>query len=195
VPLSKKLPTVAESTKHRKPAASKPSKKSQPTTKESTKQRSSTTQKPSKAKHPKHVETSDADAIAMEQGTYMHEELAERGYSQRDEAVLTEQKLAAYCAQKGHDESEDDDDSEEDNDDDDEDQLEEDDEDDEDEDEDEEDQEAGRPRRPASSDPRNPAQDTLLDELLGPDADSSHPNGNFRAHYEDCTLASLYCIY
>jgi hypothetical protein len=159
------------------------------------KQRSSS-QNPPKAKH-----VTDADALAMKEGVYFHEELANIGYSQRDEALLTSQKLAAYHAQKGHNKIEADDEEEEDDDDDDEEQEDDELEEDGDEDSEEseesqaEDEEAGRPRRLASSDPRKPTQDALLDKLLGPDADSSHPDGNFLARYENCTLASLYCIY
>jgi hypothetical protein len=165
------------------------------------KQRSSTTQKLSKPNPPKRITT--PDAIAMQEGTYMHEELADRGYSQRHEETLTSRKLATYHAQKGRNEVEeeaddDDDDDEDDEDDDDElaeDSGDDDEEEEESEDEEAEDEEAGRPRRTASSHPRKAGQDALLDDLIGPDADSSHPTGDFPPQHEDCTLASLYYIY
>jgi hypothetical protein len=118
----------------------------------------------------------------MINGTYMHEELADRGFSQRDEAELTNRKLEAYHAQKDKDES--DDEGSEDDDDDDDEAEEED-------DKDESEEEPAKRRHHTSK----LTQEALLDQVLGPDLDSNDSNGNPAVTYEDCTLASLYCIY
>jgi hypothetical protein len=120
----------------------------------------------------------------------MHEELADRGYSQREEAALTHRKLKAYQAQKGGN----DDDEEEEDADEDEDEENEGSEDDE-LDKDEESESSQRPRRNlAKSNPRR--QTAILDQLIGPDDDSDDATEDVAVDSEACTFTCLfYCFH
>jgi hypothetical protein len=166
------------------------------TSSKSLKANSSVSQGPSEepSRQAKSVRTLNVPKILSEEtlkelreGNYQHEEFADRGYSQRDQAELTARKLAAHHAnvdevdELGDDESEDKD-EDEDEEDEDEDRDE-----DEDEDEDEEESEpSGRPRRTAAKSHASKAmRESFLDEILGPDADSNDPKRNLPADYDE----------